>query len=89
MIDKTVQPKSIEDARAEFTLRGQSIAEWSRERSFSASLVSDILAGRRKCLRGQSHNIAIALGIKLQATGKADRHHSIESISKTRSNENA
>lgn len=43
---------------------GISIAEWARANGFSCGLVYQVLEGRRKCLRGQSYRIAVALGIK-------------------------
>lgn len=55
---------SVKLARAVFEDSGISVAEWARARGFSTSLVYQVLEGRRKCLRGQSHQIAVALGIK-------------------------
>jgi gp16 family phage-associated protein len=55
---------SVKCARAVFEDSGISVAEWARARGFSTSLVYQVLEGRRKCLRGQSHQIAVALGIK-------------------------
>lgn len=43
---------------------GRSVKEWAMERGFSVSLTYAVLAGKRKCLRGQSHKIAVELGIK-------------------------
>ncbi len=62
--DRSEPVKSLAEARAEFIARGKSISEWARENGFSANLVFDILGGRKKCLRGQSHQIAVRLGIK-------------------------
>lgn len=50
--------------RDEFNRRGLSISEWARARGYSAQLVYQVLAGRKRCLRGQSHAIAVALGLK-------------------------
>lgn len=47
-----------------FERSGTSVAEWARIRGFSAGLVYQVLEGRRKCMRGQSHKIALALGLK-------------------------
>lgn len=52
------------EARALIDFQGISVAAWARERGFSASLVHQILKGRKRCRHGQSHNIAVALGIK-------------------------
>lgn len=43
---------------------GISVSEWARQNGFSASLVYQILEGNRRCIRGQSHQIAVALGLK-------------------------
>ena len=40
-----------------------SIAEWSRERGFSESLVYQVLAAKKLPKRGQSYEIAVALGL--------------------------
>lgn len=57
--------KTHHQARAEFGRKGLSIAKWARDQQVSRSLVYEILAGRKKCLRGQSHKIAVLLGMKL------------------------
>lgn len=43
---------------------GLTIAQWARDNGYHVSLVREVLAGRKRCLRGQSHNIAVALGMK-------------------------
>ena len=43
---------------------GVNVSAWARERGFDVNLVHQVLAGRRACLRGSSHAIAVALGIK-------------------------
>lgn len=52
------------EARAELDKRGESQASWARRHGVSKSLVCSILSGRRRCLRGESHNIAVLLGLK-------------------------
>lgn len=54
----------LEDIRNEFRVRGISIAAWARSRGYSPQLVYQVLTGRNPCSRGQSHAIAVALGIK-------------------------
>lgn len=58
-------PRTPEEARAWLDYQGVSITQWSRDRGFHLSLVYAILSGRKKFNRGQSHNIAVALGMKL------------------------
>lgn len=44
---------------------GLSVVDWANERGFAVALVYAVLSGRRKCLRGESHRIAVALGLKV------------------------
>lgn len=56
--------RTPEQARAELQRQGISISQWAASNGFSVPLVFEVLNGRRKCVRGQSHNIAVALGLK-------------------------
>lgn len=58
--------KTVEQVRQEFAERGISKAQWAAKHKVNANLVYEILAGnsRRRCLRGQSHKVAVLLGIK-------------------------
>jgi gp16 family phage-associated protein len=58
---KLLSPKQ---AKAAFHRRGKSVADFAREHGFSPSLVYQVMAGKRPGLRGQSHEIAVRLGIK-------------------------
>ena len=53
--------------RERFVASGTSISGWARERGFSISLVQSVLSGKRRCRYGESHRIAVALGIKADA----------------------
>jgi len=53
---------------------GVSIAEWSAQNGFKAKLVYAVLQGGRKCLRGQSHLIALRLGLKVQNAIDTSQH---------------
>jgi gp16 family phage-associated protein len=55
---------TVADVRAEFKRRGISVSEWARVRGVSAQLTYQILAGRKAAVRGQSHEIAVLLGLK-------------------------
>ena len=63
---------TIEDVRAEFKKRGISVSEWARAHGVSAHLTYQILAGRKAAIRGQSHEIAVLLGLKPGLLGNAD-----------------
>jgi gp16 family phage-associated protein len=52
------------EAHAEFERKGISVASWARENGVSRSLVYEILAGRKRCHRGDSHKIAVLLRLK-------------------------
>lgn len=52
------------ELRQAFEIHGKSIAEWSREHGFSAQLVYRVLRGGTPALRGQTHKISVALGLK-------------------------
>lgn len=56
------------DVRSIFAASGISIAEWARAEGFSTALVYQVIDGKRSCLRGQSHRIAVALGLKAGVT---------------------
>lgn len=62
---KTADVFSGPEVRARFADAGQSIAEWARENRFNVQLVYHVLSGRNQATRGQSHRIAVALGMKL------------------------
>ena len=61
--------KTRAEVRQEFASRGWSISGWAKQHGYSPVLVGDILNDdernpKRKCLRGESHNIAVALKLK-------------------------
>lgn len=53
-----------EQARAALDRQGISIAEFCRKHDLNKNLVSDLLNGRKKGKRGQSHKAAVLLQIK-------------------------
>lgn len=50
--------------RDKLITNGVNVSAWARDRGFDVNLVHHVLAGRRACMRGTSHAIAVALGIK-------------------------
>lgn len=61
--------KTRNQARQELARQGISLSAWSKANGFSASTVQAILSDsdtnpRLKCLRGEAHNVAVALGLK-------------------------
>lgn len=53
-----------EEARAKLDELGLSIAKWSVQHGLNPNTVSDLLNGRKKGMRGESHNAAVLLGLK-------------------------
>jgi gp16 family phage-associated protein len=60
------------EVKEAFAQRGLSISEWARRHGFSAQLVYQVLSGRKRCLRGQSHQIAVRLQLKRGVIGSVD-----------------
>jgi len=56
--------RTAEDVRAWLAHHGISVAQWARDHGFSVRLVHQVLTGQKKGLRGQSHDIAVLLGMK-------------------------
>lgn len=52
-----------EEARQAFVANGVSIAHWAKRHCVSVKLVYEVLAGRT-CRYGESHKIAVLLGMK-------------------------
>jgi len=56
--------RTPQEVREEFECKGLSIARWSLRNGFNPNTVSDLLNGRKKGVRGEAHNAAVALGLK-------------------------
>ena len=61
--------KTRQEVRAEFARKGMSYSAWAKKNGYSPNLVFNILNDNqanpaRKCIRGDSHNIAVQLGLK-------------------------
>lgn len=63
-LSKAKKAKSLKAAREQFHRSGKSVVAWAKENGFCVNLVYLVLNGKRKCLRGQSHRIAVRLGVK-------------------------
>lgn len=56
--------KTPDEVRAEFKRKGISISQWATANGISVLIVYQLLSGRRKGDRGESHRAAILLGLK-------------------------
>lgn len=56
--------RTPEQVRAELRSKGVSITQWAMSNGYSPNLVFEVLSGRRNPTLGQTHRIAVALGLK-------------------------
>ncbi|MBS0354046.1 MAG: DNA-binding protein [Proteobacteria bacterium] len=56
--------RTAAQVREELKSKGVSITQWAIANKFSPNLVFEVLGGRKKCIRGQAHDIAVKLGLK-------------------------
>lgn len=63
--------RSPKEVRNWFESHGVSVSEWAKARGFAIEVVYSVLSGRARGQRGQAHQVAVALGIKPEPTGKS------------------
>lgn len=63
-LDDTRRAALVAAVRARFEASGTVVAEWARQHGFRENMVHQVLAGRGKWKRGETHRIAVALGLK-------------------------
>ena len=59
-----------EEAKKALQANGLSIAQFAKTYGFNVHLVYAVLAGKNKASRGESHRIAVALGLKPKPSGE-------------------
>lgn len=64
MHPEEIKPRTHDEAKDWLAYQGISAAEFCRMHNLPTSLVYEIINGRKRCLRGMSHNIAVLLGMK-------------------------
>ena len=57
-------PLALDAVRRRFYSQGKTVTDWAREHGFDVHLVYGVLNGRLRARRGESHRIAVALGLK-------------------------
>lgn len=65
--------EALEAVRRRLYEQGVPVIEWARENGFDVHLVYGVLSGRSRASRGESHRIAVALGLKPQAGASSAR----------------
>jgi gp16 family phage-associated protein len=58
--------KTAQQVRSELTAKGMTLPEWAKRHGFPVRSVRAVLYGHNKGRYGQSHQIAVALGLKDQ-----------------------
>ena len=61
-----------EEVRKIFREEGVTVTAWARKHGFSALTVYSVLSGRTQGLRGEAHQIAVALGMKPRSQGRVN-----------------
>lgn len=56
--------KSKADAKATFHWHGFTIKQWAEEHQVHFNSVNEVLGGRKRCIRGDAHAIAVLLRLK-------------------------
>lgn len=56
--------KSAEEIKLEFQRKGRTLSSWAKENNFSTELVYRVLKMNKLPIRGESHKIAVKLGLK-------------------------
>lgn len=64
MRKKSKAIRTPEEVRADFQRKGLSISAWAKEHGFGRATVHAVLSGRLAGRIGQSHRVAVLLGIK-------------------------
>ena len=58
------KPKTVEQVKAQFRAKGLTVNQWAKDHGFPPTAVYQVLNGFSKGNYGQSHVIAVALGLK-------------------------
>ena len=61
---KRARIKTHDEVKQEFRDAGVSICDWARQNGYTASVVYTVLNDKRPSVRGESHRVAVALGLK-------------------------
>ncbi len=55
--------EKLERIREQFLLNGKTVQDWAKQNQTPAHLVYAVMSGRSKARRGESHRIAVLLGL--------------------------
>ncbi len=66
------QLRTSSEIRRLFRDEGVTLSDWARRHGFSRLSVYSALAGRTQGVRGEAHQVAVALGLKAPPSGLID-----------------
>lgn len=64
--------EALDAIRRQLYDEGISVTDWARANGFDLHLVYGVLSGRSRASRGESHRIAVALGLKPKPIGQRE-----------------
>lgn len=59
--------EKLAQAREWFVRRGISLKSWADQHNVNRNVLYQVLEGKSLCTRGESHRIAVLLGLKMEA----------------------
>ena len=62
--DGLVMPLTTQEAKQQLSDKGLTVSDWAKQHGFPVRAVRAVLSGHNKGNYGQSHKIAVALGLK-------------------------
>lgn len=59
-----VDPQRVAEVQKRFRDQGVNLREWAKANGVKEKLAYEVFSGRRSCLRGESHRVAVLMGLK-------------------------
>lgn len=64
MKSREITDEKLVEARGWFIRRGISLKSWAAQHQVKPNVLYQVLEGKTRCTRGESHRIAVLLGLK-------------------------
>lgn len=64
MTSSSIPQEKFAEAREWFRIRGISCTDWASQHGVDRSVLYAVLSGKSQCIRGESHRVAVLLGLK-------------------------
>ncbi|WP_409034302.1 hypothetical protein [Rhodoferax saidenbachensis] len=68
MKSKEIPAERFAEVREWFAVSGTSCSEWAAQHRVDRGTLYAVLSGKSRCLRGETHRIAVLLGLKPKTT---------------------